>query len=133
MPSSQRGGATSGVYQMDLGDDGPGGCAPLDECITKAVLSAMQAQQSQQAPGDRAAGFGTASQTHRGYPSHRSGRGGGRGRGAGNAGGRSLPDVPGVSVDVVRQRWDARQCLRCGSEEHRSVSCPNAILPYPKN
>jgi hypothetical protein len=38
-----------------------------------------------------------------------------------------LPSVPGVSEETVRERFHAKQCLRCGREGHTSHACPNAI------
>jgi hypothetical protein len=48
----------------------------------------------------------------------------------GNRPARQLPAIPGVSPTIVQQRWDAKQCLRCGSADHRAISCPNAIAAY---
>lgn len=110
------------LNQMDI-DDGNG--ASLEDRISKAVLNAMHARDS--------SGMGTKTQPHRGYTQERerggSGRGGGRGglgRG-GRFGQRGPPVVPGVPENVVRQRLDAQQCIRCGGDGHRSFACPNAI------
>jgi hypothetical protein len=120
--SPQGRGATAN--QMDMGD-GDEGAGRLDRI--EAALNAITSAQ-----GGNASGPGTKTQTQRGYQNvEQSSRGGGRGgRGAGRGGrggGRGPPVVAGVTPEVVRQRLDARQCLRCGSDEHMSYSCPNSI------
>jgi hypothetical protein len=129
-PGTQRSGAGHvAVHQMDVDDDSAASPS-LDERIAKAVLCALQSQQ------DRTAAPGSAPQAHRGFPLTHSGRGGrvGRGgRGAGNGSVRPLPDIPGMPADVVRHRWDARQCLRCGDDNHRAMACPNALSSLSKN
>jgi len=116
-------GRAAAINQMDV-DDGDG--ASLDDRITRAVLNAMQAQQSHRAG---ASGFGAKTQTQRGYQSERGGpsRGGARGGRSAGRGGRGgfRGTVPGVPDGLVQQRWDAGLCLRCGSSEHRSLGCPN--------
>jgi len=113
------------LHQMDI-DDGDAGASSLDDRITKAVLNAMQNVQ-----GGNGVGMGAKTQTQRGYQQERNagGRGGSRGGRGGRFGGfpRGPPVVPGVSVDTVKQRLDAQQCVRCGGEGHRSPACPNAI------
>ena len=108
-------GRTAAINQMDI-DDGAG--ASLDDRIQRAVLNAMSAHSS--------SGMGAKSQTQRGYAQERQ-----QGGGAGNRGGRFAPRapmvVPGVPEAVVRQRLDAKQCVRCGGDGHRSPACPNAI------
>ena len=74
-------------------------------------------------------GLGARSQTKRG---HQQSHGGGRSGAAPRQDRRPFqprmaPVIPGVSEDVVRSRWDNRQCLRCGQGDHRSVACPNPI------
>ncbi|MDD2978256.1 hypothetical protein [Aquabacterium sp.] len=115
------------AHQMEI-DDGDG--APsLEERVTRSVLNALRTQQGE--PTGPFMGLGAKTQTHRGYAGGRgagsqSGSRGGRG---GRFGGtpRFLPAVPGVPEHIVRQRWDARQCVRCGTEGHTSHGCPNAI------
>jgi hypothetical protein len=109
------------INQMDV-DDGDG--ASLDDRIQRAVLNAMSAHGS--------SGMGAKTQTLRGYAQERQqGNGASRGGGAGGRGGRFAPRalmvVPGVPEATVRQRLDAKQCVRCGKEGHLSPACPNAI------
>jgi len=40
---------------------------------------------------------------------------------------RFPPQVPGVPSELVQQRYEAKQCLRCGDPNHRALACPNAI------
>jgi DNA topoisomerase-3 len=109
---------------MDV-DDGSG--ASLDQRIQQAVLNAMHAQGN--------SGMGAKTQTQRSYSQEREQRGGGRGGRGGQSGGRggrfgmrSGPlFVPGVPEQVVRERYHAQQCLRCGQGGHISHACPNAI------
>jgi hypothetical protein len=124
MQASQQG--RQSLHQMDV-DDGSG--VSLDQRIQQAVLNAMQAQ------GNSGMGARTQTQTQRGYPQEREQRGGGRGGRGGQSGGRGgrfgmrsgPPVVPGVSEHVVRERWHAQQCLRCGQGGHNSHACPNTI------
>jgi len=101
----------------------------MQQMVRTAVLQAMQAQQSS---GD----IGPSTNVLSGNSSVNGGgrfqRGGRRGGGGFNnrPTARQLPVVPGVSPEIVQQRWDAKQCLRCGSLEHRAISCPNAIVAY---
>jgi hypothetical protein len=125
---AQRGNPSgAAVYQMDAG--GYSAAQPsLDERLAdmQAALNALQSQQA----------YGTVPQTQRSFPPFRGGRGGQAGRGGRSAGGsssRPLPAIPGVPADVIRQRWDARLCLRCGDDGHRAVACPNALSAQPKN
>ena len=73
----------------------------------------------------------------RGSPRGGRGRfGGGRGGCGGNGAGRSPrppPQVPGVPADVLAQRQAAKQCYRCGSGDHHSLACPNAITARQAN
>jgi hypothetical protein len=105
----------SRLNQMNL-HDGDG--ASLDDRITKAVLNAMHARDG-----------GGPQMQHRGYTQERQrgGRGGARGGRGGRLGHGGPPVVPGVPEHVVRQRLDARQCVRCGEGGHHSPACPNAI------
>lgn len=119
-------GRAAAVHQMDI-DEGDG--ASLDERISRAVLNAMQPQRAQSGAGS--AGLGAKTQTHRSYNAERNGgrggaQGGRSGRAAGGSG-RPAPVVAGVPAAVVEQRRAAGQCFRCGSGEHNSFSCPNAI------
>ena len=115
-------GRTAAVNQMDI-DDGEG--ASLDERIQKAVLNAMSAHGN--------SGMGAKTQTQRGYAQERQQGDGGAPRGGfsggrgGRFGQRGPPVVPGVPEAVVRRRLDAKQCVRCGKDGHRSPACPNAI------
>ena len=112
-------GRTAAVNQMDVDDgDGPS----LDDRIQRAVLNAMSAHSS--------SGMGAKTQTQRGYAQERQQNGGGaRGGSQGGRGGRfgqrGPPVVPGVPEAVVRQRMDAKQCVRCGREGHRSPASGN--------
>jgi hypothetical protein len=110
--------------QMEIDDDGG---ASLDDRIQRAVLNAMSAAQ-----GSGSSGLGAKMQTQRGYTQERERNAGGRGgsRGGARSGRftpRGPPTVPGVPQHVVQQRWDAKQCLRCGQGGHNSHACPNAI------
>ena len=105
---------------------GGGDDVTLEERIERAVLNAMQGRDTS----------GMSSNAHTGYTqqrkeTQRGGRGGfrgGRGRGGRGFGQRSGPPVvPGVPEEVVRQRLDAQQCVRCGGEGHYSAACPHAI------
>lgn len=132
LQASAAGSAPQGrVNQMDVdnGDSAPS----LDDRIAKAVLNAMQSAQ-----GGNGGGMGAKTQTQRGYQQERAHSGAGQGgsRGGGRGGGRGgrfgsrgmqLPSVPGVSEEAVRERFHAKQCLRCGREGHTSHACPNAI------
>ena len=115
-------GRLSAANQMDVDD---GDAAGMEDRIARSVLNALQGQSS----GFQ--GLGAKTQTQRGYASERDGGRGGAARGGrgGRFGGgqRPLPVVPGVPSDVVRQRLDAQQCVRCGADGHRSPACPNAI------
>jgi len=122
MQASQQG--RQSLHQMDV-DDGSG--ASLEQRIQQAVLNAMQAQGGN--------GMGAKTQTQRGYSQEREQRGGGRGGRGGQSGGRGgrsgmrsgPPVVPGVPESVVRERYHAQQCLRCGQGGHHRHACPNAI------
>ena len=37
----------------------------------------------------------------------------------------TLPDVPGVSKEVVKARYDKRVCFKCGQDGHGAGTCPN--------
>jgi hypothetical protein len=115
-------GRAAAANQMHV-DDGDG--TSLDDRITRAVLNAMQTQGSSGGPMAK-------TQTQPRGQQQESGRGGGRGgfrggRGGRFGGSRGPPVVPGVSAEIVRQRLDAQQCVRCGVDGHRSPACPNAI------
>jgi hypothetical protein len=110
------------LNQMDI-DDGDGAQPPKE--IWQALLNAMHARDN---------GGGSAKgHMHRGYTQERErnagrgGRGGTRGGRGSRSSGFGPPVVPGVPEQVVRQRLDAQQCVRCGGDGHRSTGCPNAI------
>ena len=111
------------LHQMDVDD---GSASRLDRI--EAALNALSS-----AHGN--AGMGAKTQTQRGYSQERERRGGGRGGRGGQSGGgggrfgmRSGPPVvPGVPEQVVRDRYHAQQCLRCGQGGHHRHACPNAI------
>jgi hypothetical protein len=111
------------LHQMDVDD---GSASRLDRI--EAALNALSS-----AHGN--AGMGAKTQTQRGYSQERERRGGGRGGRGGQSGGgggrfgmRSGPPVvPGVPEQVVRDRYHAQQCMRCGQDGHRYHTCPNAI------
>ena len=109
--------------QMDI-DDGDSSAGRLNRI--EATLNAMAARD--------ASGMGAKAQTQRGYTQDRERNASGFGRGGARGGGRGgrfaprgPPVVPGVPEQVVRRRWDAQQCLRCGEGGHNSHACPNAI------
>jgi hypothetical protein len=112
------------LHQMDVDDDGS---VSLEQRIQQAVLNAMQSQGN--------SGMGAKTQTQRGYSQEREQRGGARNGRGGQSGGRGgrfgmrsgPPAVPGVPEHVVRERYHAQQCLRCGQGGHNSHACPNAI------
>ena len=122
-------GRAAAANQMDVDD---GDRASLDDRITRAVLNAMQTQRAQGATSS--SGLGAKTQTHRGYANERGGRSDGRGGRGGRIGSRGdfRGTVPGVPAEVAQQRWEAGQCLRCGSTEHRSRGCPNATSAAPR-
>jgi hypothetical protein len=103
------------LNQMDI-DDGDGAQPPKE--IWQALLNAMHARDN---------GGGSAKgHMHRGYTQERERNAGRGGRGS-RSSGFGPPVVPGVPEQVVRQRLDAQQCVRCGGDGHRSTGCPNAI------
>jgi hypothetical protein len=114
-----QGGATpkSSLHMMESDD----AAAAMEERISRAVTERLYAMQA-------GSGMGAKTQTQIGYQGQhqRGGRGGARG---GFRGGSRFPPpvVPGVSEQVVRQRMEAQQCVRCGVEGHRSPGCPNSI------
>ena len=122
--AAQLHGRSVAANQMDV-DGGDGSSSRLDRI--EAALNALSSG------GGGNSGMGAKTQTQRGYQQERNtdsrgGARGGRGRG-GRFGGppRGPPVVPGVSIDIVKRRLDAQQCVRCGGEGHRSPACPNAI------
>jgi hypothetical protein len=121
-PHGRSAAAGSAANQMEIDE---GSSASLDERIHRAVLNAMHSQQAS-GSGASSSGLGAKTQTQRGYAGE---RGGGRGGRGGRFGGqpRGPPVVPGVPPEIVRQRLDAQQCVRCGGDGHRSPACPNAI------
>jgi hypothetical protein len=124
--AAQSHGRSAAANQMDVDEDSAAS-GRLDRI--EAALNALSAN---------GGGIGAKTQTQRGYQQERErsgasqggSRGGGRG---GSRGGRfgprglQLPSVPGVPEEAVRERFHAKQCLRCGREGHTSHACPNAI------
>jgi hypothetical protein len=123
--ATPHGRAAAAANQMDV-DSSDG--ASLDDRIAKAVLNAMNTRQPSTGGTGGMAAPGAQTQTHRDYRSDH-GRGTMRGGRGGRFGGRPRepPAVPGVSVEIVKQRLEAQQCVRCGADGHRSPACPNAI------
>ena len=125
--------AAASIRQMQDATD-------IQEMVTTAVLNAMALrtpqQQQQQPTGHGGTGYGGGTNVLDGNQGGISGRfhrgSGSRGRGGrfGNRPARQPPAIPGVSPSVVQQRWDGGQCLRCGANDHRAISCPNAIVAY---
>jgi hypothetical protein len=124
MQSSAAPQSRQSLSQMDVDD---GGDEQPPKGVWQALLNAMQSQGSSD--------MGAKTQTQRGYSQEREQRGGGRGGRGGQSGGRGgrfgmrsgPPVVPGVPESVVRERWHAQQCLRCGQGGHQRHACPNAI------
>ena len=114
--AAQRSGGAARVAQLELGDDD--GNAPVTTRQMQEMINAVSMQQATR-PAQAFGGGGR--------------RGGGQRGGAGRGRRSEPPGVPGVSPDVVRQRWGARQCVRCGEDGHIGVSCPNTIRPQRKN
>lgn len=123
--------SNASAHQMEFDN---GSEDSLEERVTRTVLNALQSQQQQPA----SSGVGAKTQTQRGYQQDRSNRGGvqqsSRGRG-GRYGGAPRPPpvitIPGVPDEVIQERRAAKQCLRCGSGDHFSYACPNAISARP--
>lgn len=115
--------SSASIHQMDTSN----GYAANDmqQMINSAVLNAMRMQQPD---SDIGLSTNVLSGNGNGGRFQRGGRNGGNR--FGNRPARQLPAIPGVSPAVVQQRWDAKQCLRCGSVDHRAISCPNAIAAY---
>jgi hypothetical protein len=114
-------GRTPNANQMEI-DSGDGSDSRLDRI--EAILNALTSAQG------GASGMGAKTQTQREYQQQRNSRGGfrgGRGGRFGGRGGSSSISIPGVPAEVVEQRRSAGQCFRCGSADHRSLQCPNAI------
>jgi len=113
----------SSLHQMDI--DEPQGAGSFEERVSRAVTERLYAMQGSN-------GMWAKTQSHIGYQGQHQ-RGGGRGGRGGFRGGRGgfsqrpPPVVPGVSEHTVRQRLDARQCVRCGKDGHTSPGCPNPI------
>jgi hypothetical protein len=119
-PSAGRSSAT----QMETDS---GGTTGSGEDMMRSLLNALHSHNS---------GMGAKTQTQRGYAgareqsgsSYRNRGGGARGGRGGGSGSRwTLPVIPGVPAEVVQQRWDAKQCVRCGGDDHRGIACPNSI------
>ena len=73
------------------------------------------------------AGVGAKTQTKRAYQQGQSGGQQGGARSGKPFQPKFAPSIPGVPEEVIRRRWDNRQCLRCGEDSHRSIACPNPI------
>jgi hypothetical protein len=97
--------AAAAVNQMDIDAGG------IQQLVNTAVLNALRMQSIDGGASER------GGRGHRGRRSF-----GGRA-----AGRRPPPNIPGVPSNIVQQRWDAKQCLRCGAADHLALSCPNAI------
>jgi hypothetical protein len=122
---------SSRLHQMDAMDDADSATPPqtaMDARLHRLEQTMHQTLNQLQTFAAGNAGAGAKTQTKRGY---QQAQGGGQ-RGSSTRSGRPFqpkmaPVIPGVSEDVVRSRWDNRQCLRCGQGDHRSVACPNPI------
>lgn len=119
------------AHQMEAESDEAYREIRIAQIAAQAALNAMQGQQTQNGQG---LPTGNVKPPSQGYPrSPERSRGGpfrgrgGFGRGGRFGGPRPQPVVPGVPAEVVRQRLQARHCLRCGSDSHASFACPNAI------
>jgi hypothetical protein len=114
-PSAPTARVASTVNQIETEEDNH---SRLDRM--EATLNALAAAQ----------GMGTKTQTTRGYQQDHHGtkdRFGNR-RGPGGAPtSQRLPDMLGLPAALVEQRRAADQCYRCGSSQHKSYSCPNAV------
>ena len=120
----------SRLHQMDAMDDVDSATAP--QTATDARLHRLEQTMHQTlnqlqtfAAGN--GGVGAKTQTKRGYQQANSSGRSGAPRPGRPFQPRMVPVIPGVSEDVVRSRWDNRQCLRCGQGDHRSLACPNPI------
>ena len=114
-------GRMTAAHQMEINE---GDSVALEDRITRSVLNALHAQGAG-SHNMKGQSHLRGNQSERGRPGSRGGfRGSRGGRFGGN---RAPPAVPGVQAEVVQQRWDAGQCLRCGSSDHISHACPNAI------
>jgi len=105
-----------------------------DDRLTRmeATLHAMAAAANfgPEGPTGGYKGLGAKMQTNLGYQQQRRGGGGGRGGGPSSTPGRTprpAPSIPGVPQEVAQRRWDEKLCLRCGSSDHMSMTCPNPI------
>ena len=111
--------------QMNIDSNG---ATDIQRIVNDAVINALRTQPGFGGQHDRDDGAAT---------NNRSGSGNSNGgrlqRGGRPFGGRSArppPSIPGVPASVVQQRWDSKQCLRCGAADHLALSCPNAISAY---
>jgi hypothetical protein len=122
--------SSSSARQMEINS---GNDASLDERIERIERAVLNAMRTQQGTAATPSGLGAKTQTRRGYAQERGGRNGSRDGPGGRAGvqGEFRGTVPGVPAEVAQQRWNAGQCLRCGSTEHRSRGCPNATSATP--
>lgn len=122
-------GRSASAHQMEV-DEGNG--ASMEDRIARAMLNALQ-----QSGAGGMSGMGAKTQTQRSYQQQRGGRSGAHGERGGRPGGaRRAPmtlNIPGVPASVVEQRRAAGQCFRCGSGDHRSIECPNAISSSPSS
>jgi hypothetical protein len=117
---ASRGGAVSGIHQMQTDEDDVD--VPLDTRIERAVLNALQAQQTQPSSSTGTATGPQAQQQQKKFHP-RYGRGGRM-----NGSARPMPTVHGVSEDEVRRRLQAKECLRCGVAGHFAASCPSTHI-----
>jgi hypothetical protein len=109
----------SRVNQMDFGDEDSGTTAEQRLQRMEAALNALQMN------SNPSGGNGARTQGKRGYanPKQR----------LQQRQSRPPPQIqiPGVSDEVLQQRWAAKLCLRCGQEGHRSMACPHGISSQP--
>lgn len=128
-----RDGVANSLHQMQLEESGEE--LSISTQIERAVLNALQAQQTQHTPTSNTR-FSSGPSVH---PQRSKLLGGARGRGGARGstrfGGsvRPPPSVPGVSPDEVRRRWDKQLCLRCSEPGHRVLECGNSISVQSKN
>lgn len=121
----------SRVHQMeDIDAPAPSATDARLDRLEGMLLNAMAHHNfGSEGPQGGYQGLGAKSQTKRGYQQQPNNSGGSTG--APKRGRpfqpRPPPSIPGVPDDIVRRRWDNRQCVRCGEAGHPSIACPNPI------